>query len=100
MSWTAVRLLVHWMRWSRSHLPVVAPVDERFDAFDTDGWRDAVSTDEHDVPDREDADEERQQRDVPHQHLAGVEDVEHGADADRVQSVLGLGADPLGVEVG
>ena len=37
---------------------------------------------------------------MPQQHLPGVEHVEPGADPDRVDPVLALGADPLGVEVG
>ena len=60
----------------------------------------AVAPDEDDVGDDEDADDQRQESHVPEQHLARVEDVEAGADADRVEAVLGLPADPLGVEVG
>ena len=52
------------------------------------------------VRDDQHADDQRQQHDVPQQHLARVEHVEVGADADRVQPVLGLGGDPLRVEVG
>ena len=42
---------------------------------------------------------EWQKHDVPHDHLAEVGHVEDGAGAGRVDAVLGLGADPLGVEV-
>ena len=37
--------------------------------------------------------------DVPHQHLAEVHQVEERPDADRVEGVLAVGGDPLGVEV-
>ena len=44
-------------------------------------------------------DAERQQHDVPHEHLAEVEHVPDGAGAGGVDAVLGLGGDPLRVEV-
>ena len=36
---------------------------------------------------------------MPHEHLAEVGDVEDGPGTGRVDAVLGLGADPLRVEV-
>ncbi len=56
-------------------------------------------TNEQHVACDQDPDEERQEHDVPEQHLAEVEDVEERADARGVEPVLRLPADPLRVEV-
>src|SRR5438067_446138 len=70
------------------------------DGIDINGRYDAPLAYLQDVNDDDHADNEWQQHDVPHEHLAEVCDVEHGADADRVEPVLRLGTDPLRVEVG
>ena len=63
------------------------------------GRDDTGAAHEHDVHDDQKPDDQRQEHDVPHQHLAEVEDVEEGADARGVEAVLGLAADPLRGEV-
>src|SRR4051812_10082833 len=66
----------------------------------TDRRYDAVAADEQYMQADDDSDDQRQQRHVPEHHLPQVHHVEVRADAGGVESVLGLGADPLRVEVG
>jgi hypothetical protein len=58
----------------------------------------ALADQQHVRADQRD-EQDRQEHDVPHQHLAEVHQVEECADPDRVERVLAVGGDPLGVEV-
>ena len=59
-------------------LPQVGP---RRRGLGVEGWYHAVATNENDVRDDQETDEQRQQHDVPEQHLGWVEHVEVGPDA-------------------
>ena len=58
-----------------------------------------MATHQEHVPDDQGDDDDGKQDDVEGVHLAEVGDVEEGADPDRVEPVLALAGDPLGVEV-
>jgi hypothetical protein len=86
-------------------LPVVGPgrlrgLSERIaPAARGEGMDDAAIAHKQDVEADDPDQRERQQDDVPEQHLAEVHDVPEAADANGVEGVLAVGRDPLRIEV-
>jgi hypothetical protein len=64
-----------------------------------DRVRDAVNSDEQDVRPDDGDEHDRDEHDVPHQHLAEIHHVEERVHADGVECVFAAGGDPLRVEV-
>ena len=73
--------------------------DRDFGGMGIDGVGHAAHPDEQDVRADDGDKHDRDEHDVPHEHLAEVHHVEERADSDGVECVLAAGGDPLGVEV-